>query len=105
MYVNSMSSEDTETLIKILQTLAKMEERDVRFFEAIKDIQKHVSVMNEEMGILEKRVGDNKSMYFECKANYDKMSFYWKAISFVISPIATFSLIILVKWILGMPIP
>ena len=100
-----MNGKEKSLLIQILERLARIEERDKAFYETLKDLKKHSENVNEEVDALCKRVQSTENVYFEVKAFYDKSLMYWKAAAFIISPILTFGVITLVKFLLGMPIP
>ncbi len=100
-----MNKAEKSTFSELLERIARMEERDKHIFATLKEIKNHMATLNDELGGLEERVGKVENLYFEAKARYEKISLYWKVISFLLSPAITFGIICLIKYFLGMPIP
>lgn len=104
-----MNKGEKAQITKVLERLARIEERSSLNFkhikESLEEIKKSVKTINQETGKLEERIGLVENLYHEAKARYDKMSFYWKLISVLVSPIITFVVILIIKIFLGLPLP
>jgi len=104
-----MDKNDKSELVKVLVKLTRIEEKVLQGFKHssmdLKEIKEHITIINDEMGTLRDRVGGVEKLYIEAKARYDRISLYWKVVSFVLSPVVTFGVIMAVKYILGLPIP
>lgn len=104
-----MAKSEKDILLNIVERLARIEERLTLEFEhtedEIKGIKKHVGVINDEMGKICERLNTVEDLYFKAKASYERASWYWKVVAFVLSPVVTLLLMSLVKLLLGLPIP
>jgi len=103
--VKSLTPTTKDLLLEIIQRLTRVEENIKSFNDDLQEIKAHISTINDEMGKLEERVGLVENLYYETKSRYDRMSLFWKAATFLLSPIITFVIITTIKILLGLPIP
>lgn len=104
-----MNKKEKNLTLEIIERLTRVEEQIKAGFEkqeeSTEEIKQSIATINHEMGNLEERIIVVENLYNKAESYWKNITLYWKVVSFIVSPILTFVLILLIKFLLGLPIP
>ena len=82
---------------EIRERISKVEERGDHTLNTLSEIKMQLSDISSEIKAVNKKIGEVKHDFEIAKASYSKVCFYWKTIAFIVSPIFTILITLLIQ--------